>query len=165
MRLAELRGDTEGQRNLLGQRRDILLGQRAGLQDLLSRATDPDQIEDLQRQLLENEIALEENTKAVQDMTTAIAPQGFSSRAWDWFRVAIFNGMGGLLPQYEIPSMAGGGYITRSGLFNLHAGERVIPKGTMGETNINVDIHQVRDRADPLEIASNISWAMRGLGR
>jgi hypothetical protein len=50
--------------------------------------------------LLSNITATESNTKAIGDLTGNNA-QGFSSSFWTAFRVAIFNGAGGLLPAYQ----------------------------------------------------------------
>jgi hypothetical protein len=83
---------------------------------------------DLVSALLSNATAVEQNTGAISDLTGSNA-QGFASSFWTSFRTAVFNGNGGLLPQYQmtIPGAAIGARVTASGALMVHAGERVSP--------------------------------------
>lgn len=83
------------------------------------------QFESLIDAVISNAQATVDNTAQLQDLTGQTT-QSFSSTAWQMFRQAIFTGSGGLLPQYSIPQMDSGGVVAKSGLFGLHAGERVL---------------------------------------
>lgn len=54
--------------------------------------------------IIENTGAQVSNTQQIKQLTNPTS-QGFSSTAWTWFRNAIFNGSGGLLPQFTNPSI------------------------------------------------------------
>jgi phage-related protein len=68
------------------------------------------QFEALIQAIIDNEAALQQNTQELQTLQQQNKIQEFTSTAWSWFRSAIFNGMGGLLPQYAegTPFYAGG---------------------------------------------------------
>lgn len=163
-RLAELRGDVAGQRAAMEERGTTLQQQRRELEELLASATNPEEIESLRDQLLENELAIAENTEALENLDGTLQPQTWSSRAWQWFRTAVFTGVGELLPQYQVPAMQTGGLVTQSGLFQLHAGEFVRPAGG-GDQNVNVNITEPLQVADPTHLANRIGWELKGLGR
>lgn len=97
------------------------------------------------------------NTTAISDNTSQIASlngsitQSFSSSAWQIFRQAIFDGSGGLLPQYNIPQMATGGYITKGGLFQLHPGEKVTPANMVNQSNSDTTILNVTSPTEVLD--------------
>ena len=90
--------------------------------------------------IIENEAALWSNTEELQNLQQQTQMQQFTSTAWQWFRRAIFTGMGGLLPQYgegtpfgeAVPGMQEGGGPTMEGLHYLHAGEWVLPRRMAG---------------------------------
>jgi hypothetical protein len=100
-----------------------------------------------------------DNTKALNDLSGR-NPQSWSSSSWQWFRSAIFSGMGDILPQYQIPQMAVGGYVTKKGIFELHPGEAVIPNqnGSVQGGDTNVYITEPMEVADPLYLAKRIEW-------
>lgn len=120
--------------------------------------------------LVGNTVAVTENTTAIASLKGTVA-QTFSSTAWTTFRQAIFDGSGGLLPQYNIPQMATGGMIMSTGLIHGHSGEMVIPaaevdrtaKMTSGETN-HYYFETPMEIADPGQIAAAISFR-RSVGR
>ena len=93
--------------------------------------------------ILRDEAATIDNTTAMQNLNGTVA-QSFQSTSWQLFRQAIFNGSGGLLPQYQIPAMATGGMITADGMAYLHSGEKIVPAGVDktpydgGDTNLYI---------------------------
>jgi chromosome segregation ATPase len=118
-----------------------------------------------------NTVAITENTSAIASLNGAVT-QTFSSSAWTTFRQAIFDGNGGLLPQYDlpqnIPAMATGGFITKGGLFELHAGEKVTPASQVSDSSIgevNVHITNPTETADPAYIGKRVAWEIAASGR
>lgn len=102
--------------------------------------TERTQFESLIGAIIDNEGALQQNTQQLKELKGELtAPQGFTSTAWQLYRRAIFNGMGGLLPQYQIPQMDTGGRILRSGLLVGHAGEEIGPAMVSRESTTNND--------------------------
>jgi hypothetical protein len=173
--LSELLGASGGSvdlRGLTGQ------GLAEGIADTLNRwdtltanmtESQRDQFNSLIQQLIDNENAIYTNTNQINELTGAMDTQTFSSAGWRMFRQAIFTGSGGLLPEYNIPQLATGGFITKTGLFELHAGEAVINSSgdnlPVQEGDVNVNVNMVRERADPMEIAHRTQWARRTRGR
>jgi hypothetical protein len=128
-------------------------------------------LKDLITAIIGNETALLDNTKAINDLNGSVA-QTFSSTAWTTFRQAIFNGGGGLLPEYSIPQMHVGGYVTKAGLFDLSPGERVLTpeqqqSGNSGLTieEQNINITNPTETLDERYIGTKVGWAMVGSGR
>lgn len=128
--------DTAGLAGLLGQQGNVLQQTGSGLADQLAsgfgldlRGQSPAQIvstlsgtnfdaieatfteeqrtqfEALINGIIENTTSQVSNTQAIKDLTKTDA-QSFSSSAWQIFRQAIFDGSGGLLPQYQNPLSA-----------------------------------------------------------
>lgn len=117
--------------------------------------------------IIGNTVATVENTTAMAQLNGSVA-QTFSSSAWTTFRQAIFTGNGGLLPQYDIPQMHVGGYVTRGGVFELTPGERVLTpeqQGSYGIGELNVNITNPTETADPSYIGKRIAWEIAGAGR
>jgi len=108
---------------------------------------DKSTFEGLINQIIDLGTQLEGNTQQLKDLNGQIAPQGFSSTAWQWFRNAIFTGMGDVLPQYTVPSFDTGGTVLRTGMARLHQGEYVFNPAIKGggvpisDGDINIDIH------------------------
>ena len=127
-----------------------------------------DQFYSLIDAILSNEQAVQDNTSAIEDLEGSMNQQSFTTSAWEQFRQAIFNGSGQLLSAYDIPSMASGGVITKEGLVNLHAGERVLTteetNNLGGNTEINVSIKEAAVAADPTVIAKTIAWELASSG-
>nr|MBA2725096.1 hypothetical protein [Actinomycetota bacterium] len=65
---------------------------------------DRDQFRLLINAIIENTSGQLSNTQAVSQLTRPNA-QSWSTTAWQWFRNAIFDGAGGLLPQYQNPAL------------------------------------------------------------
>lgn len=118
--------------------------------------------------IIQSETALLDNTKAIKDMSSSVM-QTFTSSAWTTFRQAIFDGNSGLLPQYSIPSMDTGGYVAKSGLFNLHAGEKVLRKDEVDNSHTIGEFHthitSPTEVLDPYTIGPKIAWSLAGTGR
>jgi hypothetical protein len=117
---------------------------------------------DLVGAVLDNEGALMENTQAIKELEGSInEPLSVNSSAWELFRSAVFNGMGGIMSEFtnSIPQMATGGFAARDGLYYLHAGEKVVPNGGVaGDTAFNLYITEPTEVADPEMIAAKLMW-------
>lgn len=119
---------------------------------------------------LQGIIASQELTKAITDLNGSLhQSQDFASSSWTYFRAAVFNGTGGLLPQYSqlVPTMAGGGRIMSDGMAYLHANETVVPArvapwegGSSSQTNI-INIDQAGQDLDPAELSRRIAWEIK----
>lgn len=94
--------------------------------------------------------AIKDNTDALQQNNI----QNWSSTMWTEFREAIFNGNGGLLPQYQ--SIATGSVPTTV-VTTPHAAAN---HWSGGDSNINVNM-PISERADPNEIAQTIDFVRR----
>ena len=112
--------------------------------------------------MADNTIATLDNNKSITELNGSLTPQSFSSTAWQWFRNAIFTGMGDVLPQYKIPQMQAGGMARTRGIYELHPGEVVSPASTTampwasGDTIVNIT--EPMEVADPLYLAKRIAW-------
>ena len=125
------------------------------------------QFESLINAIVENEAAVNANTQQLQELEGTVRdPQSFSSSAWQWFREAVFTGMGDVLPQYQVPGMQGGGFVTRSGLFNLHAGEFVVnPRRPGGQAvpagDTNITINEAGRPIDMTHLTNRLAFARK----
>lgn len=152
------------------QGRASLLNDRgAQLQRQLSGAYqtgDQDLIRDLTLAIEENKLAILQNSQALTEATGALTDQTWTSTAWEQFRVAIFDGLGGLVPGMTVPALATGGFIKREGLFKLHAGEAVVPASDVpmmgGDTNVT--IYSPSPVIDPRTVAESVGYALRTRG-
>lgn len=103
-----------------------------GIEEFLGPGSEAEkQFQALINAILENEVATIENTKQLEEAMKENQIQSFTSTAWQWFRKAIFTGMGGLMPAYAegtpFYGAAEGGEVGADGPFNLHRGELIIP--------------------------------------
>ena len=149
--------------SLLQDRANILNGQRVELETLLldaQRAGDQQAVNDLTIALLENKIAILGNTQAIDEATGLTKdPQTFTSSAWTWFREAIFNGMGQVLPQYDMANMSGASAMT-----GIVTGAVIYPPVTSstkisGDTNIT--LNEVGRPVDLEEVSSVVTFASK----
>jgi hypothetical protein len=112
------------------------------------------------------------NTTATTDNTANLAelnglanqPQQFATTAWTKFRTALFNGVGDILPQFQIPQMATGGYITKGGMFELHPGEFVVnasQSNLPSDSPINITVNEANKPLDVTALASRIAFEKR----
>lgn len=111
--------------------------------------------ENLINAIIENEAAVQSNTQALNEIRgTMLEPQSWSSSAWTMFRTAIFNGMGQLLPQYQMPiaSLQTGGVIRKRGIFELEPGEAVLrpheSNQVINEGDLVLNIHEAGQPVD-----------------
>jgi chromosome segregation ATPase len=115
--------------NLMGLSPAELVSKLSGLDyDQIEMNFTPEQraqFEALINAIIDNATANEQNTTALKELT-APTTQTWASTAWQWFRSAVFNGAGGLLQRYQIPSMDTGGKLMSDGIYYGHAGERVV---------------------------------------
>jgi hypothetical protein len=142
-----LRLATEKQTLLVAHQNEL----QAELNDAIA-AGDQKAIQDLNRALLESKIAVQNNTKAVNDLNGAgSGPASYTSTAWQWFRSAFLTGTGGVLPQYTAPIMSDMSSIG--------------PGGTSSTTNngativTNIEINEAGQPIDPTQIASTVVFA------
>jgi hypothetical protein len=116
--------------------------------------------------------ALNENTKALKDLTGSLT-QTFTSTAWSRFRQAVFDGNGGLMPQYQpyIPSFGGGGVKNGTGLALLHDREVIFTPeqvqalngvGSSEETHLHIT--SPIEKFDPVWASRQLSFARRNRG-
>jgi hypothetical protein len=116
--------------------------------------------------------AMVNNTTATTDNTANLAelnglanqPQQFATTAWTKFRTALFNGVGDILPQFQIPQMETGGYITKGGMFNLHPGEFVVnatQSNLPSDSPINITVNEANKPLDVTALASRIAFEKR----
>jgi hypothetical protein len=116
--------------------------------------------------------AMINNTTATTDNTANLAelnglanqPQQFATTAWTKFRTALFNGVGDILPQFQIPQMETGGYITKGGMFNLHPGEFVVnatQSNVPSDSPINITVNEANKPLDVTALASRIAFEKR----
>lgn len=154
------------------ERQSILVQQGNDLTALLNDAISRGDIQatqDLTKAVLENRVAQLENTKAVNDLTGATSqPSSWSTSSWQWFREAIFSGMGNVLPQYTVPVAQTGGLAAKSGLYHLEAGELIVnPDRSNVQTTQEGDIHLTINEAgrpvDITEIVGAVSFARKHL--
>jgi hypothetical protein len=106
-----------------------------------------------------------------------MAPITWASTAWQWFRQAVFTGMGGLLPQYAMPSGAAGG----AGGFPIPGTNGQPLPGTIGNNNgqgahpwmthhgawsgdAHLHLTAPVEVADPATLARQFSWQLAGSG-
>ncbi len=123
--------------------------------------------------------AMIDNTSATLDAASELAAingqgiQQFTSTAWSWFRLAIFNGLGGLTPAFQVPHLNNGGYIETAGLANLHPGEvytaatvsnRSMASTVINEGDINTIINEAGHDLDPTHLSELLAFKRRSSG-
>lgn len=115
--------------------------------------------------LINNTTATTENTANLAELNgLANQPQQFNTTAWTKFRTALFNGVGDILPQFQVPAMATGGYITKGGLFQLHPGEFVVnaqQTNAPADGPINITVNEANKPLDVTALASRIAFEKR----
>ncbi len=159
-------------RGFYQQRAQTLEQQRANIQEELNAARAAKDIErsrELEQALLENQLALLQNTNSIKELDESVQDGlfDFSSTNWEQFRQAIFSN-GSILPQFQsqIPQLATGGYVSREGLAYLHAAEVVVPASKTGNTGPLVDtinFTQPMEAADPVAISNQIGFKLSTL--
>lgn len=163
--------DVAGELALAQQAQALLVQKGNELQQLYNEAVSTGDIQaqqDLQTALLQNQVAILQNTQAINELNGAMTqPQSFTSSAWTLFREAVFSGMGRVLPQYSLAPIADtGGIAMRAGLYNLAPGELYVPKqwsdkGSGGDGDINIEINEAGRPIDTTEVTSAIAFARK----
>lgn len=120
------------------------------------------QFEALIGAVIDNATAVQTNTQQLETLTDPTS-QAWSTTAWQWFRNAIFNGAGGLLPQYQVPSLDTGGHIITSGMIYAHSGEGVVAanvaRGGQQQSDVFAPTINVEERVvdmDPETLANRL---------
>jgi chromosome segregation ATPase len=169
---AQIRGgedaeiDPETARKLFRRTGNILRKERREIRQELRQAReagDIDRVRELRQAMLDNKIAILENTQALKETKDQIQETfSFNTTPWQLFRQAILNGSGGLIPglQGTIPSLASGGKVVSGGLVNLHAGE-VVTSADAANQNIEINFTEPMEVADPEAISSAIAWKLK----
>lgn len=123
--------------------------------------------ESLINAIIENQLQVQQNTEALQNLSDVFNPQDFTSVAWQWFRTAIFTGSGGLLPQFQPPGLQEGGTVLRTGMALVHEGEWFINPGAgtvpsgVGD-NIQITVNEASGPLDVEHLVSRLDWERRG---
>lgn len=122
------------------------------------------QFESLIGSMTDNTMAVLDNTIATNDLTGK-KEQDFTSASWAGFRRAVFDGMGGLLPEYDVPQLYTGGLITKKGIFELHPGEHVVnpsrEKLGVGSQTLNLNVTKPIEVADEQALIKTVGWEMK----
>lgn len=136
--------------------------QSLNFDQLTAAMSDPDkqQFEALINAIIENEAALVDNTNSINELAgTVKEPQQFSTTAWQWFRTAIFNGLGMPLPQYEVPAAYGGPVLAKTnGSVNFTAAGGAGAQNKTVNQDIDINYHEVNEAPSALETANRVSW-------
>lgn len=135
---------------------------------LLESITDPASkalLNSLIDSMINNTIATTDNSANLAELNgLATQPQQFTSTAWTKLRTALFNGVGDIMPQFQVPAMATGGYITKGGLFQLHPGEFVVnaqQTNVPSDGPINITVNEANKPLDVTALASRIAFEKR----
>lgn len=131
-------------------------------------------LKDLITAIINGEQATIDNTTALRALDNSIS-QTFTSTAWKTFRQAIFDGNGGLLPQYDLPGMSTGG-VGATGAATTSSFD-VAPQKTLvssthpmnrtrnGDTRVEVNITSPTEVLDGSTAGRQIAWQLSGQGR
>lgn len=148
----------------------ILADQRLQLQQLLEdarAAQNQQQINDLTVALLENQVAILQNTQTINEVNGTITqPQGFSSSAWTLFREAIFNGLGQVLPRYQagVQAMHPAAAMSATGFYHQNPAETLV--GDNGANrgiaqDIDLNFYGYERPLDVTEVSTAVGWATK----
>lgn len=123
--------------------------------------------------LVGNTVAITDNTAAIAGLNGAVT-QTFTSTAWQTFRQAIFDGNGGLLPQYDTAqamtaqATISAGFQGAAGGNNIASRMSSISSSTQTDSSIgevNVNITNPTETADPSYIGKRVAWEIASSGR
>lgn len=147
---------------LANEKQTTLTAQGLELQKFLNEAIanqDDAAIQDLTQQLLQNQLAVLQNSATIGQLNGTLGgTQTFATTAWQLYRTAILNGMGGLLPQFEqlaTPNVPGA-----DGSSLMPAGWSAAPASSAlaGDVTNNYNFTQPMEVADPLILGNQIEW-------
>lgn len=115
--------------------------------------------------MIDNTTATLDNTQQIDTLNGTITqPQTWSTTAWQWFREAIFNGMGQVLPRYDMAQVAASGYA------GVSSPSTTPPSGTVGGRvqNFNAPLVEVNEAeqgtVDETYLAGRLGFAMKNEG-
>jgi hypothetical protein len=128
--------------------------------------TEKQAFDDLISSMIDNTTATLDNSKTITDLTNANQqPQQWSSTAWQWFREAVFNGMGDVMPAYAFPQAETGAFVQRNGLVGVHAGEFIVNPARnnvqMGDSPVNITVNEAGGDVDITHLANRIAFAKK----
>jgi uncharacterized protein YlxP (DUF503 family) len=117
--------------------------------------------------MIDNTTATLDNTQQVNQLTGAVGqPQSWASTAWTWFRDAIFDGMGAVLPQYDLTSVTAGGYAATVSPYSQVGGVNGAGGGRV--QTFNAPLVQVNEAeqgtVDETYLAGRLAFAMKNEG-
>jgi hypothetical protein len=105
--------------------------------------------------MIDNTTATLENNEKLDELTGQGNVQDWSTTLWQRFREAVFNGVGQILPQYSSALGIGlNGASMMTGPNNIS----YATTGAQGAYAPQLNITQVREKADPVEISSNLEY-------
>lgn len=112
---------------------------------------------ELEKALLQNQIAVQQNTAAVNELTGAGSePSSFKSTPWEWLNIPLLTGTGQLNPIYTPPT-------TPMVDSTLGIGGGASTSTTASSTTINteVTVNEAGQPVDPTKIASAVVFAQK----
>lgn len=139
-------------------KQQTLIDKQNGLLGLQAEVSpDSQQYKDLAQALLENKVAMLQNTQSINELNgTVTDPQTFTSSAWTLFREAVFDGMGNVLPRYELPASAVNNMLS-SGAYNVNPGDTSM-MSTTSEGDINLTINEAGQPVDTTELITTLGF-------
>jgi hypothetical protein len=159
--IIELEGEIAGNTNqaaILGtlqSRQQTLEQQRINLEQLLleaQNAQDQQAVNDLTVAILQNRVALLQNTKTMNELSGVfVEPQTFTSTAWRLFREAIFNGLGEILPQYQISVPVPTDAAMQAGVYTTSSNSSVTTNQPQTVTTIEQNF-EINEAGGPIDI-------------
>jgi hypothetical protein len=157
------RDENAGVEQFFNRRGTLLERQRERIQQELRRARrrgDDERIRELRQALLENRLALLQNSEELKDLTEATndAAFSFNTTSWRLYRVAVLNGMGGLMPNLPAPPSA----TVPSASLSAPATQQAGPTVPGSQNNI-IQITEPMEVADPVALSNAISFKMSSL--
>jgi hypothetical protein len=162
--------DVDALKALVGQKGDILKQQGNALQREFNKAErrgDKERMRELRQAMLENELALLENTKALKEIEGTLGEVfDFNTTPWQMFRIAVLNGMGGLIPGLQMPGVISP-YVPDTGSLGadyvgtFSSGTVKPQNNNKGKGDTNVNITQPMEVADPVALSNAIAFKLK----
>lgn len=181
MQLAELRAEISGEENpgrlrqLTRDRGRILEREQREIRRALRQARrtgDTERERAMRTALLENKIAIKENTVSLKEINGTLGETfDFNSTSWTMFRRAILNGSGELLPRYAnlvpdtsaVPTTPSVGRPAKATIGGT-GDHSINGKNSNRElAKMEVNITEPMEVADPIALSNAIAWKMKTL--
>lgn len=152
-------------RSVLAQRLSLLGARGSELQAQLAGAYgtgDQDAIRELTLAIEENKLAVLQNSQQLEEVTGRLTDQTWTSSAWEQFRIAIFNGLGGLVPGMTTPSLqAGSVSVGVDPSTYLPSGSSVLTPTTNTDVKNYITVNSPTPVIDPMIVAQDIGYELR----